>query len=116
MQCYNISRNYLNLVTFSGKLFRCSACQYVYYCNQSCQQMSWPMHSKECARLKKFSPWGISNVARLMARIIIKLNQGGDEERGYYNETNYRKFKDLMSRKPLCYIRKRITIYIFLLD
>lgn len=81
----------------SGKLFRCSACQYVYYCNQSCQQMSWPMHSKECARLKKFSPWGISNVARLMARIIIKLNQGGDEERGYYNETSYRKFKDLMS-------------------
>ncbi|XP_043526297.1 histone-lysine N-methyltransferase SMYD3 isoform X2 [Frieseomelitta varia] len=81
----------------SGNLFKCSVCQYVYYCNRSCQRLSWPIHSKECASLKKCSPRVVPNVARLMARIIIKLNQGGDEEIGYYNETNYRKFKDLMS-------------------
>lgn len=34
-----------------------------------------------------------------MARIILKLNQGGADEVGYYTEKNFRKFKDLMSRK-----------------
>lgn len=53
----------------------------------------------------------VPNVARLMARIIIKLNQGGDEEIGYYNETNYRKFKDLMSRKLLYYIKKNKLLF-----
>ncbi|XP_043795261.1 histone-lysine N-methyltransferase SMYD3 isoform X1 [Apis laboriosa] len=81
----------------SGKLFRCSVCKCIYYCNQSCQQMSWTIHSKECASLKRFSSKVIPDVARLMARIIIKLNQGGGEEIGYYSKTKYRKFKDLMS-------------------
>lgn len=49
--------------------------------------------------MKKISPKIIPDAARLMARIIIKLHQGGGEEMGYYSETNYRKFKDLMSRK-----------------
>ncbi|CAL7947993.1 unnamed protein product [Xylocopa violacea] len=81
----------------SGKIFRCSGCRYVYYCNRTCQQNSWPVHSKECQNLKRISPKVIPDVARLMARIIVKLNQGGGEEVGYYSETNYRKFKDLMS-------------------
>ncbi|XP_017789318.1 PREDICTED: histone-lysine N-methyltransferase SMYD3 [Habropoda laboriosa] len=81
----------------SGKLFRCSGCQYVYYCNRSCQQSSWSTHRKECANLKRISPKVIPDMARLMARIIIKLNQGGGEEIGYYSNTSYRKFKDLMS-------------------
>ena len=37
--------------------------------------------------------------ARFIARVIIKLNQGGADEVGYYTETNFRKFEDLMSRK-----------------
>nr|XP_034194317.1 histone-lysine N-methyltransferase SMYD3 isoform X2 [Osmia lignaria] len=81
----------------SGKLFRCSACQYVYYCNQSCQQGSWPVHSTECANLKRVSPKIVPDMARLMARIIIKLNQGGGDEIEYYSKTKFRKFKDLMS-------------------
>lgn len=103
MQCY------------SGNLFKCSVCQYVYYCNRSCQRLSWPIHSKECVSLKKCLPRVVPNVARLMARIIIKLNQGGDEEIGYYNETNYRKFEDLMSRKLLYYI-KRTNYYLLLFN
>lgn len=81
----------------SGKLSRCAACQYVYYCNRSCQRKSWSMHKEECANLKRISPKVIPDMARLMARIIIKLNQGGGEEIGYYSDTSYRKFKDLMS-------------------
>ncbi|XP_076183551.1 SET and MYND domain containing, class 3 isoform X2 [Ptiloglossa arizonensis] len=81
----------------SGKLLKCSACQCVYYCNRSCQQGAWSIHNTECANLKRVSPKVVPDVARLMARIIIKLNQGGGEEIGYYSDTNYRKFKDLMS-------------------
>lgn len=81
----------------SGKLFRCSACQYVYYCNRSCQQGSWPTHNTECVNLKRVSPKVVPDMARLMARIIIKLNQGGDDEVEYYTKTKFRRFKDLMS-------------------
>ncbi|XP_076673867.1 SET and MYND domain containing, class 3 isoform X4 [Andrena cerasifolii] len=81
----------------SGKLFKCSACQSVYYCNKSCQRNSWPIHKVECANMKRFLPKVVPDAARLMARIIIKLNHGGGEEVGYYSETGYRKFKDLMS-------------------
>ncbi|XP_076232272.1 SET and MYND domain containing, class 3 isoform X3 [Calliopsis andreniformis] len=81
----------------SGKLLKCSACHCTYYCNRTCQRDSWPIHNVECANLKRVSPKVVPDVARLMARIIIKLNQGGGEEVGYYSETGYRKFKDLMS-------------------
>ncbi|EFN77865.1 SET and MYND domain-containing protein 3 [Harpegnathos saltator] len=81
----------------SGKLSKCSGCQYVYYCDRNCQKESWPIHKAECANLKRISPKIIPDAARLMARIIIKLNQGGANEVGYYCETKFRKFKDLMS-------------------
>ncbi|PIK57390.1 Ankyrin repeat and MYND domain-containing protein 2 [Apostichopus japonicus] len=36
---------------------RCSACKYVFYCNQSCQKMHWFTHKKRCkvlaAKFKK---------------------------------------------------------------
>jgi len=30
---------------------------------------------------------------------LMELNQGGADEVGYYTDKNFRKFKDLMSRK-----------------
>ncbi|KAG5312167.1 SMYD3 methyltransferase, partial [Acromyrmex insinuator] len=81
----------------SGKLLKCSNCQYVYYCDRNCQKESWPIHKAECTCLKKVSPKVLPDAARLMARIILKLNQGGAEEVGYYTEKNFRRFKDLMS-------------------
>jgi len=47
----------------------------------------------------------VPDAARLMARIILKLNQGGADEVDYYTETTFRKFKDLMSRK--CFYKKK---------
>lgn len=61
------------------------------------------MHKAECANLKRISPKIVPDAARLMARVIIKLNQGGADEVGYYTETKFRKFKDLMSRKWIFY-------------
>ncbi|KZC13718.1 Histone-lysine N-methyltransferase ASHR1 [Dufourea novaeangliae] len=80
-----------------GKVSKCSACQCVYYCNHSCQRGAWPIHTTECPKLKKFLSKTVPDLAQFMTRVIIKLNQGGGEKKGYYSETNYRKFKDLMS-------------------
>ncbi|CAD6236997.1 GSCOCG00002095001-RA-CDS [Cotesia congregata] len=42
----------------------------------------------------------------MLARIIIKLNQGAKNERGYYTDTKYRTFNDLMSRNIKKNIKK----------
>ncbi|XP_025986254.2 histone-lysine N-methyltransferase ASHR1 isoform X2 [Solenopsis invicta] len=62
-----------------------------------CQKESWRIHRAECAGLKKILPQVLPDDARFIARVIIKLNQGGADELGYYTETNFRKFDDLMS-------------------
>ncbi|XP_036143557.1 histone-lysine N-methyltransferase SMYD3 [Monomorium pharaonis] len=81
----------------SEKLLKCSGCQYVYYCDRNCQKKLWPIHKAECAHLKNISQvLPDIDMIRLMARTIIKLNQGGADEIGHYNKKNV-KFKDLMS-------------------
>ncbi|XP_012525631.1 histone-lysine N-methyltransferase SMYD3 isoform X2 [Monomorium pharaonis] len=81
-----------------GKLLKCSGCQHVCYCNRNCQKESWSIHKTECVCLKKLPPTlTLPDTARLMARIIIKLKQGGADEMDYYTEKNFRKYKDLMS-------------------
>ncbi|XP_066595162.1 histone-lysine N-methyltransferase SMYD3 isoform X2 [Prorops nasuta] len=86
-----------NCLKSDTQLLKCSGCQYVYYCDRKCQKESWSIHKQECSNLKRIVPRVIPDAARLMAKIIIKLNLGGGEECGYYTETKYRKFKDLMS-------------------
>lgn len=39
------------------------------------------------------------DAARVLSRIILKLNNGGEYEKGYYTDKCYRQFKDLMTRK-----------------
>lgn len=86
---------------FRGKVLKCSGCQYVYYCNRECQKSAWKWHKTECTCLKRASGRIVPDAARVIARIILKLNDGGDAEKGYYTEKFYRKFKDLMSRKRI---------------
>lgn len=64
-----------------------------------CQKESWGTHKSECMNLKKIAPRIVPDAARLMARLIVKLQKNGDEERDYYDKYSYRKFKDLMTRK-----------------
>lgn len=81
-------------------MLKCSGCQYVYFCNRECQTNAWKQHHKaECICLKRADGKIVPDAARVMVRIILKLNDGGDAEKGYYTEKFYRKFKDLMSRK-----------------
>ncbi|XP_008559896.1 uncharacterized protein LOC103580056 [Microplitis demolitor] len=81
----------------SGKISRCSGCQYVYYCSKTCQKRGWSIHKVECPNIKRVHPRIVPDAARLMARIIIKLFQMGKNERGYYTATKYRVFNNLMT-------------------
>lgn len=68
------------------------------------------MHKSECANLKRVSPKIVPDAARLMARIIVKLNKGGADEIGYYTDNSFRKFKDLMSRRySVGFVLKKIN-------
>lgn len=81
-------------------LSRCSGCQYILYCNRTCQKLSWTEHKRECSRLKKIYPKILPDAARIMSKILIKLKNGGSTEKGYYTSIRYRTFKDLMSHYP----------------
>ncbi|KAJ8680868.1 hypothetical protein QAD02_016655 [Eretmocerus hayati] len=85
------------LKTNGGKLLKCSGCQYSHYCDRLCQKQSWVIHKSECMNLKRILPRVIPDAARLMARIVVKLEKGGAEEKEYYDKYCFRKFKDLMS-------------------
>lgn len=85
----------------SGKLQKCGSCRYVYYCNRSCQREAWRNHKLECPCLLKVSPRIVPDAARMLSRIILKLNNGGEYEKSYYTDKLFRRFKDLMSRKNL---------------
>ncbi|CAI6365129.1 unnamed protein product [Macrosiphum euphorbiae] len=81
-------------------LSRCSGCQYILYCNRTCQKLSWTEHKRECARMKKMYPKILPDAARIMSKILIKLKNGGSTEKGYYTSNRSRTFKDLMSHYP----------------
>lgn len=77
---------------------KCSGCKYVYYCHVSCQKRAWlTNHREECAYLRKVSPKIPTDTVRLMARIIIKLKNGGLRDAGKLPDGQLRYFEDLMS-------------------
>ncbi|XP_055380486.1 histone-lysine N-methyltransferase SMYD3 isoform X2 [Condylostylus longicornis] len=80
-----------------GHVKKCSNCEYAYYCNRFCQVNAWPIHKVECPFLKKIAPRDVPDAARMLHRIILRLQNGGDLIKGYYTETCSRKFRDLMS-------------------
>ncbi|XP_059060322.1 histone-lysine N-methyltransferase SMYD3 isoform X2 [Achroia grisella] len=84
-----------------GKVLKCSGCQFVHYCGRSCQRDAWADHKWECANLKRVSPKVIPDAARMLAKIINKLNRGdGHSYRAFYSATSFRMWKDLMSHYP----------------
>ncbi|XP_043237510.1 histone-lysine N-methyltransferase SMYD3-like isoform X1 [Amphibalanus amphitrite] len=79
-------------------LHRCSGCQVMYFCDRECQKRAWSeFHRSECARLKKVSPRLPPDTALLLARLIVKLRNGGDRISDRITDTRHRSFKDLMS-------------------
>ncbi|XP_068204063.1 histone-lysine N-methyltransferase SMYD3-like isoform X2 [Palaemon carinicauda] len=54
---------------------RCSGCAFEWYCNVACQRSSWPLHKFECKKLRQLKPDYPVDTARLLAKIIIKLQE-----------------------------------------
>lgn len=80
----------------SGKLLKCGGCQFAHYCGVLCQRDAWAEHKYECLCMKKIIPRTIPDAARMMAKIIWKLQYGGYLTKFYYSRNGYRKFNDLM--------------------
>ncbi|XP_066978743.1 histone-lysine N-methyltransferase SMYD3-like isoform X1 [Macrobrachium rosenbergii] len=76
---------------------RCSGCSFEWYCNVDCQRNSWALHKSECKKLRRLKPNYPVDTARLLAKIIIKLQNGGDKIEEKWTETKTRRFKDLMN-------------------
>ncbi|CAH0558711.1 unnamed protein product [Brassicogethes aeneus] len=83
-----------------SELSKCSGCKCVYYCGRGCQKLGWDIHKMECKNLAKVAPRLVPDAARVLARLIKKLQKGGDQVKEYYSEKRYRMFKDLMSHYP----------------
>lgn len=54
-------------------LQRCSGCRLEHYCGKECQAAAWGLHRLECHRLKRVAPRVPPDAARLMAKVILKL-------------------------------------------
>ncbi|XP_014667178.1 PREDICTED: histone-lysine N-methyltransferase SMYD3-like [Priapulus caudatus] len=81
------------------RLSRCSCCKFVRYCSRSCQDNDWTDHRLECKALQKVAPNVPTDSARLMARVIWKLNrlEMTAEETHYACNIPLRGFNDLMT-------------------
>ncbi|CAG5035443.1 unnamed protein product [Parnassius apollo] len=83
------------------KVLKCSGCQFVHYCGRLCQRDAWNEHKWECANLKRVAPKIIPDGARMLAKIINRLNRGdGHTYRAFYSPMSFRMWKDLMSHYP----------------
>ncbi|XP_071442942.1 histone-lysine N-methyltransferase SMYD3 isoform X2 [Hetaerina americana] len=81
----------------SVKVLKCSGCQFVHYCGRSCQTKAWKEHKEECMGMRRIKPHTLPDASRMMAKLIMKLKGGGDQEKNQITSTWSRRFKDLMS-------------------
>ena len=82
-----------------GGLKKCSGCKFVYYCSVQCQRQGWNKgHREECAYLRRVQKYPPDTV-RLLARIVLKLKQGGMREVANLPNGQQRYFDDLMSHQ-----------------
>lgn len=80
------------------KVLKCSGCQFVHYCGKMCQRDAWSDHKWECANLKRVSPKIIPDAARMLAKIINRIQRSdGATYKAFYSPTSFRMWKDLMS-------------------
>ncbi|KAG7172655.1 histone-lysine N-methyltransferase SMYD3-like 2, partial [Homarus americanus] len=78
-------------------LQRCSGCKAECYCDRDCQRGAWDIHRYECKNLQRIHPLIPPDTAKLMAKVIFKLKNGGDQIEEKLSERKSRKFKDLMN-------------------
>ena len=103
---------------------KCFGCRIVHYCNKDCQKKAWrSAHRKECSVFAKISSLfkEVGNIINEdevfhIARIILKLKNGGSEEFERLPDGRHRYFKDLMSHRENFSneLREEISIFWFI--
>ncbi|CAF0992364.1 unnamed protein product [Brachionus calyciflorus] len=62
----------------SSKLYQCSKCKFMHYCNANCQRSDWQIHKHECDKFTQFTnnldlkKEFQNDIVRLYLRILIK--------------------------------------------
>ena len=87
--------------TYETRLFACTKCRKVYYCNRSCQINAWKSHHNvECGYLQNIPEYlKYKTEALFVLRIVLKLSQNGKDEFVTLPNGKKRYFADLMSHK-----------------
>ncbi|XP_066967276.1 histone-lysine N-methyltransferase SMYD3-like isoform X1 [Macrobrachium rosenbergii] len=75
----------------------CKGCRVPWYCSEDCARLGWDIHQYECHRLQRLANNVPPAFVRLLARIMFRLQNGGDKIVEKYNEKEGRRFRDLMN-------------------
>ncbi|XP_063883554.1 uncharacterized protein LOC135112725 [Scylla paramamosain] len=75
----------------------CPECRVIWYCSEKCQEKGLAWHRLECPALKRKQHNLPPNYVRLLARVILRLRNGGDKYVEKFTEREGRRFRDLMS-------------------
>ncbi|XP_046437813.1 histone-lysine N-methyltransferase SMYD3-like [Daphnia pulex] len=96
----------------NSNLRKCLGCMVVSYCGRVCQREGWKDHKGECKNFVRVKPNVPTDSVRLIARLILKLQRGGDMEAEHVTPIWSRKFKDLLShRKEIKEDTKRMEYF-----
>eukprot|EP00094_Tigriopus_californicus_P011751 TCALIF_11354-PA protein Name:"Similar to SMYD3 Histone-lysine N-methyltransferase SMYD3 (Homo sapiens)" AED:0.01 eAED:0.01 QI:0/1/0.5/1/1/1/2/151/458 len=79
----------------TSALLKCASCKHVRYCDKRCQRNGWTDHKHECQYIAKIQPRVPPDTIRLIARIVIKLRNGGAKIQGQLPDGQKRTFFDL---------------------
>ncbi|XP_045113983.1 N-lysine methyltransferase SMYD2-A-like isoform X2 [Portunus trituberculatus] len=86
------------IVSSKDTLLRpCPECRVVWYCGDKCREEGHAWHRLECPALKRRQHNLPPNYVRLLARVILRLRNGGDKIVEKFTEREGRRFRDLMS-------------------
>ncbi|KFD51453.1 hypothetical protein M513_07666 [Trichuris suis] len=94
-----------------GYALECSSCEFAVYCNDHCQAKAWETHRPECIFITRCPDSVPCGMVRLFSRIVVKLNNGGENE-GSWFKTDYssyerRLFKNLMSHQTRLFLESK---------
>ncbi|CDW52304.1 zf-MYND and CD20 domain containing protein [Trichuris trichiura] len=94
-----------------GYGLECSSCEFAVYCNDHCQAKAWETHRPECIFITRCPDSVPCGMVRLFSRIVVKLNNGGENE-GSWFRTDYstyerRLFKNLMSHQTRLFLESK---------
>uniref|UniRef100_A0A914V3Z7 MYND-type domain-containing protein n=1 Tax=Plectus sambesii TaxID=2011161 RepID=A0A914V3Z7_9BILA len=82
-----------------AELITCSRCHFASYCDQECQLLAHDDHKEECKCMERCEGFIPSRKARIIARMIFKMNENYVPDSHLPESLQKRRFSDLMNHK-----------------